>query len=151
DYLVKPFDNRELKVRAHNLIELRAQLRKRFSEENKFAATAIRTNSVDQSFLEKVCAVVEAHISDEQFGVEDFAQQVGMSRVHLNRKLKALTDQSANKFIQSFRLQRAYQLLEQNAGNVSEIAFETGFGSTAYFVKCFREKYGKTPGTLLDE
>ncbi|MEZ4887204.1 MAG: ATP-binding protein [Chitinophagales bacterium] len=151
DYLVKPFDTKELEVRVRNLIELRHILRKRFSEAPTIEPEAIQTNSVDKAFLEKVCSIVEAHLGDEQFGAEVLASSVNMSRVHLNRKLKALTDETANKFIRSFRLQKAMKMLQQQEGNVSEVAFETGFGSTAYFVKCFREKYGQTPGTLLNE
>lgn len=151
DYLVKPFDSRELDVRVQNLIELRRRLRQRFAQSETIEPEAIQTNATDKAFLEKLCAILEANLSNEQFSAELFAQEAGMSRVHLNRKLKALTDLSASKFIQNFRLQQAMALLQKGAGNVSEIAFETGFSSTAYFVKCFRERYGKTPGTLLSD
>lgn len=151
DYLVKPFDSQELEVRVRNLIELRRQLRQRFSESPTIQAQAIQTNSVDKAFLEKVVTTIENNFSNEQFSVVFLAKAVGMSRVHLNRKLKALTDQSANKFIQSLRLQKALELLQQKKGNVSEIAFEMGFSSTSYFVKCFKDKYGKTPGAVLEE
>ncbi|MGB1242361.1 MAG: hybrid sensor histidine kinase/response regulator transcription factor [Chitinophagales bacterium] len=149
DYLVKPFDTKELEVRARNLIEVRRKLRKQFANSPIIEPATIQTNPVDQAFLEKVCTTIEAHLSDEQFGVEVLAEAVGMSRVHLNRKLKALTDQSANKFIRNLRLQKAAELLRQKTGNVSEIAFEVGFSSTSYFVKCFRDKYGVTPGNFL--
>jgi signal transduction histidine kinase/DNA-binding response OmpR family regulator len=148
DYLVKPFDTRELEVRVRNLIQLRQQLRQRFGESPRIDASAIGTNAVDKAFLEKVLSLIKEHLNDSQFSVEFLASEVGMSRVHLNRKLKALTDLSANKFIQAYRLEQALILLQEGAGNVSEIAFQTGFGSTAYFVKCFREKYGKTPGEV---
>lgn len=148
DYLVKPFDSRELEVRVRNLIELRKQLRKRFGDAPRIDAGAAGTNTVDKAFLTKVLTIIKEHLDDNQFSVELLASEVGMSRVHLNRKLKALTDLSANKFIQAYRLEQALILLQTGAGNVSEIAFQTGFGSTAYFVKCFREKYGKTPGAV---
>ncbi len=150
DYLVKPFDTKELEVRVRNLIAVRRQLRKQFAEAPNIEPKAIQTNPVDQAFLEKVCSTIENHLSDEQFGVEVLAEAVGMSRVHLNRKLKALTDLSANKFIRNLRLQKATELLRQKTGNVSEIAFETGFSSTSYFVKCFKDKYGTTPGNFLE-
>ncbi len=148
DYLVKPFDTRELEVRVRNLIELRRQLRQRFSDAPRIEPQAAGTNAVDKAFLEKIVNTIHNHLTDSQLSVESLAEAVGMSRVHLNRKLKALTDYSANKFIQAYRLEQALLLLQQGAGNVSEIAFQTGFGSTAYFVKCFREKYGKTPGEV---
>ena len=151
DYLVKPFDTKELEVRVRNLIKIRTKLRERFSESDDLKSVPKGINSTDKAFFEKVYKIADENIANEQFSVEVFAKEVGMSRVHLNRKLKALTDLSANKFIQSYRLQKALELLRNKSGNVSEIAFETGFGSTAYFVKCFREKFGKTPGTILEE
>lgn len=148
-YITKPFDLKELKISVYNLIKLRQQLRQRFSQAPTIEPQAIQTSEVDQVFLAKICATIKAQLSNEQFGVEILAQAVNMSSVHLNRKLKALTDQTTNKFIQAMRLQQAMLLLQQKKGNVSEIAFETGFSSTAYFVKCFREKHGRTPGSLL--
>ena len=69
-----------------------------------------------------------------------------MSRSTLNRKLKALTNQTINQFIQSARLNRAVDLIRQQSGTIAEIGFQTGFRSTAYFVKCFKDKFGVTPG-----
>ena len=149
NYLIKPFDTQELEVRVRNLIELRRQLRLRFSQAPTIEPQAIQTSEVDKAFLEKICTTIKAQLSNEQFSVEILAQAANMSSVHLNRKLKALTDQTTNKFIQAMRLQQAMLLLQQKKGNVSEIAFETGFSSTAYFVKCFREKHGQTPGSFL--
>lgn len=151
DYLLKPFNTQELEIRIRNLIEIRRRLRQRFAKADTFEPGQLAHNSVDKIFLEKIHTIVEAHLADEQFGVERFAEEMGMSRVHLNRKLKALSDESANKFIRTFRLQRAMELLRKREGNVSEIAFATGFSSTAYFVKCFGDKYGTTPGSILQE
>lgn len=151
DYLIKPFNTQELEIRTKNLIASRVQLRKLFSENTQSPQLPKGLNKIDRAFLEKVQQVVNTNLNNEQFNVELFAQELNMSRVHLNRKLKALTDLSANKYIQTVRLQKAMNLLQQQAGNVSEIAFQTGFKSTAYFVKCFREKYGKTPGSLLEK
>lgn len=151
DYLLKPFNTQELEIRVRNLIEIRRRLRQRFAEATTFEPEQLAYNAVDKIFLEKIHTIVEAHLADEQFGVEQFAEAMGMSRVHLNRKLKALSDESANKFIRTLRLQRAMELLRKREGNVSEIAFATGFSSTAYFVKCFGDKYGQTPGSILQE
>lgn len=148
DYLAKPFDAEELQVRIHNLIQLRAQLRQRFAAAVELKPEEVTVNSIDQEFLEKALAVVESHIDDEQFSVEVLAREIGMSRPQLNRKLRALVNQSTNQFIQSIRLQRAADLLRQQSGTVAEIAFQTGFSSTAYFIKCFKDKYGETPGSF---
>ena len=107
-------------------------------------------STVDKAFIENVRKSVESHLDDGQFGVETLASEVNMSKVHLNRKLNTLMDMSANKFIQALRLQRAHEMLLQKTGNVSEIAMDTGFNSTSYFTKCFREKYDKTPSEVLE-
>ena len=150
DYLLKPFDTQELEVRAKNLISSRLVLHKKLAETNKLEAfQAAVSNSVDKAFLQKIHTELEKHLADESFNVASLAQEVGLSRSQLNRKLKALTNHSPNRFIQSFRLQKARELLLARAGNVSEVAYLTGFSSTAYFVKCFGDKYGHTPGSLL--
>lgn len=149
DYLAKPFDAEELRVRIHNLIQLRQQLRQRFATAVELKPEEVTVNSIDQDFLERTLAIVENRLGDEQFSVEVLAREVGMSRPHLNRKLRALVNQSTNQFIQSIRLQRAADLLRQQSGTVSEVAFQTGFSSTAYFIKCFKDKYGETPGSFL--
>lgn len=151
DYLVKPFNSKELDIRVANLIQIRKELRKRFSEHGPVAAQKTSgINSVDKSFLDKVIICIDVNFPDNTFSIDMLANEVGMSKVHLNRKLKALTDFSTNKFIQTYRLQKALKMLQEKEGNVSEIAHKTGFNSTAYFVKCFREKYQITPGSILE-
>jgi DNA-binding response OmpR family regulator len=145
DYLIKPFDSKELLARVHNLINLRRQLRGRFSREVVLKPSDIAITPMDEIFLNKVKAVVEKHLGDEDFDVETLSREVGMSRMNLHRKLKALTDQSASQLIRSMRLQRALELLKQNAGTVAEIAYQVGFGSQAYFTKCFHEQFGCSP------
>jgi transcriptional regulator GlxA family with amidase domain len=146
DYLAKPFDTLELKSRIHNLIQLRRRLREQFSTAIELKPSEVSANPVDQKFLQQIMDIVEAHLANEDFSVDELAKEIGMSRSSLNRKLRALVNQSTNQFIQSVRLNRAASLLRQQVGTVSEIAFQTGFRSTAYFVKCFKEKFGETPG-----
>lgn len=152
DYLVKPFDSKELDIRISNLIQIRKELQKHFSKHGPVAAqktTGIST--VDKTFLDKVVRCLAANYHDNNYTIDALANEVGMSKVHLNRKLKALTDFSTNKFIQAYRLQQALKMLQEKKGNVSEIAHKTGFNTTAYFVKCFREKYEVTPGSILEK
>lgn len=149
DYLIKPFEVQELEVRIHNLIEQRKALREKFLAEALGQSLDIDGAQADKAFLQQVTASINTHLTDSQFSVEVLAADVGFSRVHMNRKLKALTGLSANKFIVDYRLQLAMTLLHQGEHNVSEIGYQTGFGSTSYFVKCFREKFGTSPGTLL--
>lgn len=150
DYLTKPFDSKELLVRAENLIQMRQQLRQRFADSITLKPSEVATNSRDQAFLEQVMKIVEERMADGHFSVDILASEAGMSRTNLNRKLRALVNQSSNQFIQSVRLQCAADLLRQQSGTVAEIALQTGFSSTAYFVKCFKEKYGQTPGAFTE-
>lgn len=105
----------------------------------------------DKELLDKVCQSIEAHMSDPAFSVEILAKEIGYSQAHLNRKLKASCNLSANKFALSYRLYAAYEMLESGSSNVSEAAHKTGFSSTSYFVKCFKDKFGTTPGKLVKE
>lgn len=145
DYLIKPFDSKELLARVNNLVNQRRKLRERFSRELVLKPQEIAITPMDEVFLNRVKAVVEKHLGDEEFEVEDFGHEVGMSRSQIHRKLKALTDQSASQFIRSMRLQRAVELLTKKAGTIAEIAYEVGFGSQAYFTKCFHEQFGCAP------
>jgi signal transduction histidine kinase/DNA-binding response OmpR family regulator/Tfp pilus assembly protein PilF len=149
DYLLKPFNARELEIRISNLIEQRKRLGERFT-----SATVIRPNevtavSMDQEFLKKVLDCIEENIGNEQFGVEDIADHVGMGVNNLNRKLGALVDQTAGKLIRSMRLQRAADLLKQKAGTIAEIAYDTGFNSHASFNRSFKKQFGVSPTAYL--
>ena len=99
-------------------------------------------SSPDEKFLQKAVEAVERNISDAELDIERFAQEVGVSRMQLYRKLHALTDMTVKEFIRSIRLKRASQLLIQNKMTVSEIAYEVGFKDLSHFRKCFRLQFG---------
>ncbi|MCB0837472.1 MAG: tetratricopeptide repeat protein [Bacteroidetes bacterium] len=145
DYLLKPFNARELEIRIGNLIEQRRRLRERFSSSTIIRPNEVSTESMDQQFLKKVLTCIEDNLSNEQFGVEILAKEVGMGVNNLNRKLSALVDQTAGKLIRSMRLQRAADLLRQNAGTIAEIAYDTGFNSHASFNRSFKQQFGISP------
>lgn len=146
DYLVKPFVAKELLARVKNLIEQRQLLRQRFSKEIiKVAPSEITVTPVDERFLKKAIEIVEERMADEEFSVELLSREIGMSRMQLHRKLKALTDQSPSMFIRTLRLKRAAQLLQQHSGNISEVAYDVGFNNLSYFAKAFREQFGMLP------
>ena len=151
EYLIKPFDTKELEIRVRKLIELRRTLREQYAQSDLLLPPAASMSAVDKEFIENVAKSVEAHLDDGSYGVDALAQEVNMSKVHLNRKLNTLMDLSANKYIQAFRLQCAYNMLMQKTGNVSEVAMDTGFNSTSYFSKCFREKFDLTPKEVLEK
>ena len=149
DYLVKPFDVQELRIRVDNLIRQRKKLRERFRQEGGFFPEEVAVTSVDQAFLKRVIEAVEEGMEEETFSVVELGQEVGMSRSQLHRKLKALTGKSPNEIIRQMRLQRAKKLLEKNAGNASEVAFMVGFSSLAYFSKCFKDEFGASPSKFV--
>jgi DNA-binding response OmpR family regulator len=149
DYLIKPFDVAELRMRVSNLIEQRRRLHAYFRNMlNVFTPTGIDAENMDAVFLRKVREAVESNMDDEQFSVVELSAHVGMSRSQLHRKLSALTDLSPNQVIRQMRLEKAKLLLDKKSGTVSEIAYLCGFSSPAYFIKCFREHFGKTPGEV---
>jgi AraC-like DNA-binding protein len=145
-YLTKPFEQHELEIRIDNLIKLRRELRSRFASSIQIKASEVTENSIDQQFMIKLMEVIEENIPNEGFTIDYLSTEIGLSTRQLNRKLKALINQTPNDFIKSIRLQRAAELLKQDAGNVSDIAFKTGFTSTAYFVANFKKQFGMTPG-----
>jgi signal transduction histidine kinase/DNA-binding response OmpR family regulator/ligand-binding sensor domain-containing protein len=145
DYITKPFDARELQIRVKNLIHQRELLRARFSRTVILKPKDIAITSPDEVFLEKVMAIIEDHLSDSQFDVEDFQIAIGMSRMQLHRKLKALTGHSTGEFVRIQRLIRASEMLSKTDDNISEVCYHTGFTSLSYFAKCFKKQFGTTP------
>jgi signal transduction histidine kinase/DNA-binding response OmpR family regulator len=144
-YLTKPYDLNELELRIENLIKLREELRKRFADVVQVKPTEVSVSSMDTELMEKLIAIVEKNMSNEDFSVEMLSEEVGMSSRNLNRKLQALLNTSPTDFIKTVRLQRAADLLKQNAGSIAEIAFQTGFRSAAYFSTSFKKHFGISP------
>ena len=104
--------------------------------------------SMDQVFLNKVTAIIEANLENEKFGVEELSHELGMSRSNINRRLRSLQKNSISQLIQEIRLQRAMEMLQQKVATASEVAFRVGFSSPTYFNKCFHEYYGFPPGEV---
>lgn len=150
DYLTKPFNARELRTRVDNLITLRRQLRERFRREGLLLPRYTAVTSVEEVFIQKLMKIVEQHLEDENFSIEKLSGILHMSRRQLHRKIRALTNQSPTDFIRSTRLHRARQMLEKQAGTVSEIAYAVGFNNLSYFAKSFRAEFGVAPSDILN-
>ena len=148
DYVTKPFDGRELSIRVQNLITQRELLRQKFSAELKIAPSEVTLTSMDERFINQVLQVVEDHMANEFYTVEDLAAEVGFSRSQLNRKLKTLIGKSPNHLIRDFRLARAKELLEQKTASISEIAYQVGYSNLSYFSKSYKEAFGKLPSEV---
>jgi len=103
---------------------------------------------MDQALIQKLTDIVLANLANENFGAEQLAKEAGMSRVNLYRKLESLKHKDISQFIREVRLQRAMEMLRNNEGTASEISYKVGFGSPAYFTKCFHDHYGFPPGEV---
>ena len=147
-YVPKPFSSEELHARVKNLIKGRKKLKEKFSRSQLVKPEVASEPSMEEKFLMRVKNAVEAHLDDENFSVEELSKEVGMSRAQLHRKLIALTGVSASRFVRNYRLEHAYQLLQNKVGTVSEIAYRVGYSSPAYFTKCFTEDYGISPSQV---
>lgn len=144
-YLIKPFDSKELFVRIKNLIEQKRKLREYFKKQGAFDLVDAKVTSVDKKFLDKVDEIINSHISDSNFSVDLFADEIGMSRSQLHRKLVSLIGESPGDLIRRIRLTKAAMLIEQNFGNISEIALEVGFNNPANFAQSFKKQFSVSP------
>ncbi len=104
--------------------------------------------SMDQDFIKKLYDILEVNLENEQFGVNELSEAIGISRSQLHRKLQSIEDKSASRFIRHYRLQKAMEMLQNNVATASEISYRVGFGSPTYFNTCFREFYGYPPGEV---
>lgn len=145
DIIFKPFKTNQLLARMEKLIELRSQLRVRYSNRNSMSPKDIAMTSTDERFLEKIQGIIDNDLSDSTFTVDEFSKKLGMSRMQLHRKLTALTGLSTTAYIRDQRLRMAIQRLEKSGDNISEIAYAVGFSSPSYFIKTFKETYSMTP------
>ncbi|UCF36843.1 MAG: response regulator [Acidobacteriota bacterium] len=148
DYLTKPFSRAELQSRVRNLIELRHRLRNRLMGKTALSDLGFEKSpsaEADRSLVERIVSVIERNLSDEDFGVEELAGEVAMSRIHLYRRLRDLVGLSPGEMIIHVRMQHAAQLLLRGTGSVGEIAYGVGFKSVSHFTRRFRQRFGRTP------
>jgi signal transduction histidine kinase/DNA-binding response OmpR family regulator len=151
DYILKPFDANEVVARVENLIEIRRMLAARGGGGFTLEPSEIDEPSADEVFLETVSSVVEENLRDGGFTIDRLADEVGLSRRQLERKLRSLTRLTPHGYVRMMRLKRAAQLLEKRVGNVSEVAYRVGFSDPNYFSRLFRQTFGSTPSDYIKE
>ena len=145
DYLSKPFNVNEFKIRIKNLLNATNRLKDKFSGENGILSDEVILSSLDEKLYKKALDIIASNIANESFDIPFFCSELGVSRTMLFIKIKAWTNFTPNDFIQHFRMKSAAQLLEQGKLNISEISYKVGFKNPKYFSKCFLKKYGETP------
>ena len=152
-YIMKPFNIEILQKTVENLINTRQQLRKVFTGqqnlENKVQKLEVK--SPDEKLMERIMKVINENISNPNLTIETITTEVGISRVHLHRKLKELTNQTTRDFIRNIRLKEAARLLSEKQHTISEIAMLTGFTDPNNFSTTFKELYGMPPSMYMKE
>ncbi len=150
-YLTKPFSGSVLLSRIDNLLRNRTMLRSLFSGDKKEEAAEEQLGSRDQTFINRLRDSIRQNMGDSDFTVERLGEEVGLSRVQLYRKVKALTGQTPVDLLKKARLERARLLVEKTDKSISEIAYEVGFTAPSYFNKCFKDEFGVNPGALREQ
>jgi AraC-like DNA-binding protein len=148
DYIAKPFNINELRIRINNLIEIRRTLREKFKSNSIIKPEEISVTPRDAVFIEKLLKIVKENIGNHTFSVEDLGMESGMSQSQIHRKLKATINISAIQFIRSVRMHKAMELLTKDAANIAEIAYLVGYDDPGYFTKTFRVFFGKLPSEI---
>jgi DNA-binding response OmpR family regulator len=149
-YITKPFDSSELYICINNLLENRKLIHQKFRQDKFFNPPEIDITSADEKFLKQCHQAVEENMTNPDFTMENFASKVNLSRTQLHKKLKSLTGNSATAYVRTLRLKKAVLLLESGFGNITEIAYETGFSNPSYFTECFKKFYKKSPLKYLN-
>ena len=144
-YISKPFELAVLYARVKNLITRRKQKVENFQHNHEINITSMEYSSIDEIFLKQAVKKVEEKLADDTFDFDQFALDMATSKSTLHRKLKTLTGLSPGEFIRNIRLKHSVQMLTNNMGNISEIAFAVGFNDPKYFSRCFKIEFGMTP------
>lgn len=144
-YLSKPFSLRLLFSRIDNLIQSRKKLSKLFSNSDENDAFEKLSNETDKTFAAQLRKIIQDNLSDNEFNVERIGDEIGLSRVQLYRKVKALTGYSPVEMLRKARLTRARHLLQTTERTVSEVAYAVGFSTPSYFSKCYKDEFGESP------
>ncbi len=145
DYIIKPFSTKILCARIRNLIELRRHFQQTIKREMTLQPAKMPLTSIDKEFLKDMQKVINENLSDPEFNVDQLSRKLYMSHSSLYRKIHALTGETPVDFIRSCRLRRGAELLKKKSVSILEVALEVGFSSTAYFTRCFKERFHQLP------
>ena len=150
-YITKPFHSKVLLARINNLLKQRRLLKSLFKDITQADEQTIDQSSMDdrdKQFMKQLHHIIQSNLSRSEFGVEDIGREIGLSRVQLYRKVKAMTGSSVVDLMRKARLYKAKRLLESRSMSIAEVAYEVGFSAPSYFTKCFKDEYGMLPGEV---
>lgn len=152
-YLTKPFSAKLLHSRINNLLDARKKIASLLASHTppKQESAINSLNKLDNEFLEKITRIIEEHLDMEKMDIAFIADKMCMSHSTLYRKIKGLTDMSANEFIRRVKIRNGVKLLLLSEYTISEIAYMTGFSSVAYFRQCFKDEYGVAPSDYIKQ
>lgn len=148
-YIEKPFSLQYLEACIKNLLELRLQLRQKFSQMPTVSINSIAANQTDKVFLEKMNHLIEENLNNDQLSVDFLAEKLCISRSGLFVKIKGLANTTPNEMIQIIRLKKAASLLLENQYRINEVSYMVGFNNPSYFSKCFQKQFGMKPGEYI--
>lgn len=151
-YITKPFHSKVLLARIDNLLKQRNLLKNVYqgSKEAEQEVEASKLDDRDKQFVKQLNNIIQQNLSNCDFGVEDIGKEIGLSRVQLYRKVKAMTGSSVVDLLRKARLAKAKRLLESRSMSISEVAYEVGFSAPSYFTKCFKDEYNMLPGDVAN-
>lgn len=152
-YIAKPFSIDMLKTRILNLVESRRVLRNTFSgkQTHNDKLTEVKVDTLDSRLMDRIMKALDANISNPDLTIEMLASEIGISRVHLHRKLKELTNQTTSDFIRNTRLAQAAKMLSEGKCSIAEVASQVGFESQSNFSTAFKKLYGVTPREYMNQ
>ena len=152
-YIVKPFNMDILRRTIINLINKHRLLRLKYERNDTLEEQVdeIRLKSPDEKLLERIMECINKNLNNSDLSVDMIADTVGISRVHLHRKMKDLTGQTPHDFIRNIRLKKAAQLLANQGMNVTEVMYACGFANSASFSTVFKKFYGMSPRDYMKE
>jgi len=150
-YMEKPFSLEHLSAQIENLLRNRQLIHQAYIDKPQTSATTLAISPLDDEFLQKLNTYIEINLTNQALNVEMIAIEMGMSNSSLYRKVKGLSGLSPVDFIRIIRLKKAVQLMETGEKQISEIAYQVGFSSPAYFSTCFQKQYRKTPSEYIKE
>ena len=145
EYVFKPFNFDLLLARIQNLLDNNERLRQSFQKRISPKDMNVEVTDYDEQFLQKCYDFLRKNLTNSELTIEDFGKELGVSRVHLYRKIKYLTNLSPSRFILNVRLKVAADLLRQEGVSVSDVCYQVGFNNLSYFTRTFKESYGVSP------